>query len=357
MISFHSPFGYYNPYEWWEYSDLTLFAWLDVLVQASFYPIFAMMFGYGMSIMQRRSAIRGISFWQISIRRLTVLFVIGVIHASLIWYGDILITYALMGFVLLLFLRLQGPALLGIGACLYLIPQLLISSIFLINTLLDSVNLTEFTDVAGLQQAEIVYSTGSFLEITAQRISDWVTLNFSGGIILYFFLVLPMMMIGAGAGKLMWLERAKENWKKWLLVVLITLPLGIGAKIIPFLHEPTMSLQYIQDVIGGPLLGIAYVAIIILLMTSDRLARLLRPVGSAGRMSITLYLTQSLVGTFIFYGYGFGLYGHITLETGTWLAIALYVVQVVFAHLWLSKYRQGPVEKLWRLFTYGKNMK
>src|SRR5690606_33626732 len=73
MISFHSPFGYYNPYEWWKYGDVAVFTWLDIFVQASFYPIFAMMFGYGMVIMQKRSALKGISFYKISIRRLIVL--------------------------------------------------------------------------------------------------------------------------------------------------------------------------------------------------------------------------------------------------------------------------------------------
>ncbi len=357
MISFHSPYSYYNPYEWWEYSDLTLFAWLDVFVQASFYPIFALMFGYGMAIMYRRSTIRGTSFYNISVRRLTVLLFIGMIHASLVWYGDILITYALMGLVLLLFIRLSGPILIGIGTGLYLIPQLFISSMLLISVLFDTVALNEFTDIAGLKRAEVIYATGSFLQVTAQRIHDWKTLNLTSGFILYFFLILPMMMIGAGAGKLMWLERAKENWKKWLLVVLIALPVGIAAKMIPFLKEQSLSLQYVQDVIGGPILGIAYTAMIVLLMMSDKVANILRPIGSAGRMSISIYLSQSLIGTIIFYGYGFGLYGYITLETGTWLAVALYVVQVVFAHIWLSKYRYGPVEKLWRLLTYGENMK
>ena len=60
MISFHSPFSYYNPYEWWKYGDLTVYTWLDIFVQASFYPIFAMMFGYGMVIMQQRSAMKRI---------------------------------------------------------------------------------------------------------------------------------------------------------------------------------------------------------------------------------------------------------------------------------------------------------
>ncbi|MFK4998180.1 DUF418 domain-containing protein [Bacillus sp. N9] len=81
MISFHSPFSYYNPYEWFKTTDLTVYSWMDIFVQGSFYPIFAMMFGYGMVIIQERAASKGVSFWKVSIRRLIVLLIFGIVHA------------------------------------------------------------------------------------------------------------------------------------------------------------------------------------------------------------------------------------------------------------------------------------
>ncbi|GIN97781.1 hypothetical protein J6TS1_36510 [Siminovitchia terrae] len=357
MISFHSPYGYYNPYEWWKYGDLTVYTWLDILVQGSFYPIFAMMFGYGLVIMQRRSAIRGTSFLKISMRRLSILLIFGIIHAFFIWSGDILITYALMGMVLLLFLRLPGPWLMGLGWGLYLLPQLFFSGMLVLASLFDSASLADYIDIAGLQQSEIIYSTGSFMEITNQRILDWKANNLSGGLIIYLFLILPMMMIGAGAGKMQWLEKAANQWKKWLVILLIALPIGIAVKTLPFLMGLTISFQYIQDAIGGPILGMAYIAAIVLIMRSAKVAKLLHPLSSAGRMSITIYIMQSVIGTLIFYHYGLGLYGKISLATGTWLAFAIYIIQVVFAEIWLSKFKQGPIEKFWRFLTYGKKQK
>ncbi|RST59624.1 DUF418 domain-containing protein [Siminovitchia terrae] len=357
MISFHSPYGYYNPYEWWKYGDLTVYTWLDILVQGSFYPIFAMMFGYGLVIMQRRSAIRGTSFLKISMRRLSILLIFGIIHAFFIWSGDILITYALMGMVLLLFLRLPGPWLMGLGWGLYLLPQLFFSGMLVLASLFDSASLADYIDIAGLQQSEIIYSTGSFMEITNQRILDWKANNLSGGLIIYFFIILPMMMIGAGAGKMQWLEKAASQWKKWLVILLIALPIGIAVKTLPFLMGLTISFQYIQDAIGGPILGMAYIAAIVLIMRSAKVAKLLHPLSSIGRMSITIYIMQSVIGTLIFYHYGLGLYGKISLATGTWLAFAIYIIQVVFAEIWLSKFKQGPIEKFWRFLTYGKKQK
>ena len=71
---------------------------------------------------------------------------------------------------------------------------------------------------------------------------------------------------------------------------------------------------------------------------------------------MTTYLTQSIVATTIFYGYGFGLYGKVDLETGTMIAVGIFAIQVIFAELWLLKFRMGPFEWLWRKATYGKNM-
>ncbi|CAM4059971.1 DUF418 domain-containing protein [Lederbergia lenta] len=357
MISFHSPFSYYNPYEWFKYDDLTVYTWIDILVQGSFYPIFAMMFGYGMVIMQERSAIKSVSFWKISIRRLIVLLFFGIIHAYFIWYGDILITYAIMGLLLLLFLRLSGPILLGLGFAIYLLPQIFLSALLLLASLFDDGTLADFTDVVSLQLSAEVYATGTFWEITVQRFTDWSTNNGFGAIFLFILIILPLMMIGAGAAKLHWLQRANKQKRKWLITLLIAVPIGLAIKMLPFYTMPTISIQYVQDMIGGPILGIGYIAFIILIMNSKIVAKLLKPIASAGRMSITLYLMQSLIGTLIFYSYGLGLYGQVSMSAATWLAVAIYITQVILAEMWLSKFRQGPVEKLWRLLTYGKATK
>ncbi|MBS4210661.1 DUF418 domain-containing protein [Bacillus sp. FJAT-50079] len=354
MISFHTPFSYYNPYEWFKYSDLTVYSWIDIFVQGSFYPIFAMMFGYGMVIMQERAAVKDVSFWKISIRRLIVLLLFGIIHAFLIWYGDILMTYALVGLLLLLFLKMSGRALLWTGFLLYFLPQVFIGTLFIAYSYIGDGTLADFTDVAGLQISADTYATGSFLEITRQRFLDW-SLNVGiDGILLLIFIILPLMLIGAGAAKLQWLRRANQQKLKWVLILLCTLPIGLAVKMLPFYIKPSITIQYVQDMIGGPILGFSYIAIIILLMNSKIVAKLLKPVASAGRMSLTIYITQSIIGTLIFYSYGFGLYGQVSMAVATWLAIAIYIIQVILAEIWLSKFRQGPIEKLWRWMTYGK---
>src|SRR5690606_13353900 len=73
-----------------------------------------------------------------------------------------------------------------------------------------------------------------------------------------------------------------------------------------------------------------------------------------GKMSISNYLLQSVVATFIFYGYGLGFYGEITVTQGTMLAIFIYSIQMIVSNHWLKKHTYGPVEKLWRDITYKK---
>ncbi|MCJ7840380.1 DUF418 domain-containing protein [Lederbergia sp. NSJ-179] len=354
MLSFHSPFSYYNPYEWWKYEDLTAYMWIDILVQASFYPIFAMMFGYGMVLMQERFRLKNSSFWKISVRRLLVLLGFGVVHAFLIWHGDILITYALMGLLLLPLLRLSGTLLLSIGAAVYLLPQLFMSFIMIMVSIIDTSTLGEFTDIMNLQQSAEIYVNGTFWEITKQRFLDWYMANGPANFILVIFMILPLMMVGAGAAKLKWLEKAKHHKKAWLIVFFVFLSLGLAGKILPLVLGQSISNQYVQDMIGGPLLSVAYIALIVFLMSNPYIAKIGRPLANAGRMSITIYLSQSVIGTLIFYSYGLGLYGQMSVAAGTWLAIGIFVFQIIFAEIWLSKFNQGPVEKLWRFFTYGR---
>ncbi|KRG16671.1 hypothetical protein ACA30_00630 [Virgibacillus soli] len=357
MLSFHSPFSYYNPYEWWQYDDLTSYMWIDVLVQASFYPIFAMMFGYGMVLMQNRFHLRGTSFWKISVRRLLVLLIFGIVHAFLIWHGDILITYALMGLLLIPMLRLSGPLLISIGIAVYILPQLFMSFILIMVSFIDTSTLGEFTDIMNLELSAQIYADGTFWEITQRRVLDWYMANGPANFIMILFMILPFMMIGAGAAKLKWLEKAKRHKILWTVIFFVFLLLGLVGKILPLAFGRTIGNQFIQDMIGGPLLSIAYIALIVLLMSNQFIAKLLKPLASAGRMSITIYLSQSIIGTLIFYSYGLGLYGKMSVATGTRLAAGIFVLQIIFAEIWLSKFKQGPIEKLWRFFTYGRNKK
>lgn len=356
MMSFESPILYYDPYQWWKDADQTLFKWIQILVQASFYPIFAMMFGYGLILLKTRTVKKGMSFRKISVRRLFVLLIIGIIHAFLIWSGDILINYAIFGLLLLLMLKWSGRLLLMVGGIIFLIPNLFFGLILMVSSILSPNDVTMYSDIVSVTKSMETYVSGSYWEITVQRFLDWYMVNGPANIFFLLFSILPLMMIGAGAAKLKWLQKANVEKKKWFIILIISLLIGLFLKSLPVLVDENLAYQYIQQSLGGPILSLAYVSLIILLMTNPFARKLLKPFAAAGRMSLTIYLTQSIVGTLIFYSYGLGLYSKLTLGTSMLLAIIIFVIQVVLAEIWFLKFKYGPLEKVWRYLTYGKGI-
>ncbi|MDX8343491.1 DUF418 domain-containing protein [Rossellomorea sp. YZS02] len=355
MISFHSPFLYLDPYTWWKTpEDVTLYPWIDVLVQASFYPLFAMMFGYGLGIQQQRAMDKGTSFYSFGIRRLLVLLGIGCIHAFLIWSGDILINYAMFGLVLLVFMRLSGKGLMWLGGILFLLPQTFFSILLVLMTFADPTGVTQYTNISALQDSVAAYASGSFSSIMGQRFEDWYIVNSPDNLLFLLLSILPMMMIGAGASKLRLLEKVSTYKKMWMVTGGSTLLLGVAIKSLPLLIESNFAYSYIQDFLGGPFLSVSYAIILSLLLLNQKIMKWSKPLSSVGKMSLTNYLMQSIIGTLIFYSYGFGLYGEVTLTTGTMLAVGIYVIQVILSEIWLSKFQYGPVEKLWRVLSYGR---
>ncbi|MDQ0214791.1 uncharacterized protein J2S13_001188 [Oikeobacillus pervagus] len=356
MISFHSPFLYYDPYEWWSApNDHFHYQWIDIFVQASFYPLFAMLFGYGTALQKQRADARGVNYWPIGLRRFFFLLCIGSIHAFLIWSGDILINYAVLGFLLLLMLRFSGKTLLIIGSILFVIPNVFISIMLLLLSKVDPTSVIIWTDLTGMKSSISSYTTDSFQVIMKQRLADWTAVNNIQNMFLLFIAIFPMMLIGAGAAKLDLLTKWTQLKKKLFAMFLFFFLVAVLLKYTPYLFEKNLAYIFVQDSLGGPLLATAYAVGIVLMVESSIGMKITKPLASAGRMSLTNYLMQSIVGTFLFYGYGIGLYGKISLTTGTMLVFAIFIMQVILSELWLLKFKQGPIEKVWRMLTYGKS--
>lgn len=353
MLAFHTPYYYINPYTWYtDLSDKETFQWIDIVLQGSVYPLFSMLFGYGLMMQFLKSKQRGGSFLPLAIRRLSVLLIIGILHAFLIWSGDILITYALSGFIVILLLRLSSGWLLGIALPLYLIPNLGFSF------LLYYAAQTGQEFYAGVQEIEssiLAFGSGSWTDIFIQRAADWSYANIeSGTLLLIGITIFPYMLLGAAAAKAKLIERTSEKKIFWIGLTVLTLAVGYFIKFLPFTKEADFFTMYVQDIFGGPLVAIGYAGLIALLCQLTVFRKLFSPVAKVGRMSMTTYLTQSVIATTIFYSYGFGLYGKVDVLTGTWLAVGIFIVQIIFAEIWLSKFKQGPIEMLWKRATYGK---
>lgn len=348
MPTFNSPVLYMGgPEDKSSKLDSILSSFVELFAQGRFYPLFAFMFGYGAIIIAENSLKKGISFPKLYSKRLAILFVIGLVHAFLIWSGDILLMYALTGFIFILFYKLSGKTLLGTGIVIY------IGSTFL--PLLQRMPVGDFAEdfSGGWQKSIAAYRDGTFSEIFSQRFADWWSMNTENQALVMAVGVLGLMLIGAAFAKLQWLSNASVHKPLLKRMLLAGFVLGFSIKLLGYINMESMLSISIQQ-LGGPLVSLFYMMSIVLLVELPQTRKLLQPLSYVGRLSMTNYLLQSTLMTFIFYNYGLGLYNSISFTIGFILVFVFFALQVFFSKWWLSHYCYGPVEYVWRWGTYGK---
>ncbi|MEH7386713.1 DUF418 domain-containing protein [Bacillus sp. JJ1521] len=357
MPSFFSPVLYLNPNDWWSGN---LNQWthsiVDIFAQASFYTLFSFLFGFGMILFKERAVAKGYSFYPLITRRLFVLLLIGCLHAFFVWHGDILITYAIVGALLLLFLKAKPTTLLIWSLVLIFVPNLFLGGMMFLAVMFDpGLSAVMFNEELAGKSAEI-YATGGFWEITMQRFQDWYYVNNAANSFALFITLLPMFLLGAFIAKKKWFEGRDEDIKKVKILWLISLVIGVPMKLLPYYTSKNAATDYLQDTIGGPSTAVLYATSIVLLMRLPVSKKLFSPLAFVGRLSLSNYLFQSIVCTLLFYGYGFGLYGKVELYTGFLLTIVIFIVQIGLSYLWLKKFRFGPFEWIWRTLTYAQKV-
>lgn len=344
--------------EKWSELDFGIRMILDVLIQTKFILLFSFLFGFGMVVMMERSLRKGQRFVPLYIRRLLALLILGTIHAFLVWDGDILTQYALLGFILLLFRKAKPKTLVIWAAALYLM--------FSIPFLLSSFSPSDGQEwkQETIQQIEQeakqtlqVYSSGSFKEIAQQRIHGRMAYMSMNGMLTYnplvFFLAsipyFSMFLLGAAAAKAGLLHQPEKLRQALKRVWLAGLVIGVGSHVLYGLTEEEVFM-----LIGAPFLMFFYVTIIVYLYHKTRFAKPLQYFSAVGRTAFTNYLMQSVIGTWIFYHFGLGLYGKVYPAAGILVTIAICSLQMIVSHLWLRTFRMGPFEWLWRSATYLK---
>jgi len=353
MFAFYLPMPHIDLGNWFtEAKDIIWHQTLDIYVQSSFYPLFSMLFGYGLAMQFMKAERTGSSFYKFAPKRLVILLVIGLLHAFFIWWGDILTMYAFCGFLLLLFLRFGSGWLLTFGLVINAIMQIFMIGIFVLIGMANIEIEEPALDIVMINNAISAYGIGSWTDAFLQRLDDLSLQMGIGMWISSMLTILPYMLIGAAFAKWRLIERGKELKSLWIILTIICLGLGLFIKSTPFLYERTYLLDYLKVYVGGPILSIGYIGVVVCLCMIPVIPKVLKPLAKAGRMSLTLYLMQSIICTIIFYNYGFGLYGKVDVVMGIYIALGIFAVQVIFAELWFLKFKQGPLELLVKKLTY-----
>jgi len=340
----------------------------DALFSGKFNSLFSLLFGLGFTIqfarMQQADPARA---GRMYLRRLSVLLVLGLLHACVFWYGDVLHVYALLGIVLLFALRHVGDRglLWLIGGCLlYSVLSSLLRVAFTTPAFVDA-RVAEALATADRMDAS--FGHGGFRDAALENARlvahDYGSLYDLWGTFGWYVSMTLTMLIGVLAGRRRWAQRIPELMPQvrrlgWICLVL-GLTLSAASTVIWELNRtpgPTLikTLAGLFYNVSRPALMLFYVMAIVQLFHRPGWAGLFRPLAAAGRMPLTNYLMQTALCTAIFNGWGLGLWGQVGPAAGLVLSLALFFgIQVPWSLWWLRRHERGPLEALWSRLTYG----
>ncbi|MBC7797777.1 MAG: DUF418 domain-containing protein [Pyrinomonadaceae bacterium] len=330
-----------------------IFEWLISFgFELKFYVLFSFLFGYGLALQLARADERGENLAPRYFRRLFGLFVLGAIHAVFLFFGDILIGYAILGCLLWLVRDWQPRSLLKLsGGLLCLAAMTNIGLVLLANAMPES----EAETLLLAEDARRAY-LGTFSSSVEQRIQDW-TIAFVFISLVNFSTALSIFALGLAAGK----TRFFENFARHRKIVNRILPFALAIGVVgnfafaSFLGNGFVLIDaaaFGLTAFAAPALTFCY--IVVVLKLHERFAGLFAPVRAAGKMSLTNYMLQSVICGFIFNGYGLGWYDQIGTTTGFALAAGIFVFQLFLSVWWLNRFRFGPDEWLLRSWTHLK---
>jgi uncharacterized protein len=338
---------------------------LTIFVRTKAQTLLTLLFGFGFAVQLLRAEERGEPVVGLYLRRLLALFALGALHVTLLWWGDVTWTYAVSGFGMLAFLRASNRARLAWGLGLIFVPALVALSIpqlalTAFGVFLDPSEFGAHTaqmaaalhraDRAGLAWEHVQYAL-----VWSARIYTW-----------YFFWTLGRFLLGYVAGKLRWFDRdGADHLPVFRRLAVWCAAIGAFTSAVDALKlagilsprdlgvSGRLALAAVTQ-IGYLAMTLAYVGAVVLLMQRPAWRRLLGILAPAGRMPLTTYFSQSLICTFLFYGWGLGWAGSVGSAGSLGLSLAIFSVEVALCHLWLRHYRFGPLEWLWRTAVYLK---
>jgi uncharacterized protein len=326
-----------------------------VLVHGKAQTLLTFLFGFGFAVQLLRARTRDERVLGLYVRRLVVLFCIGSMHVTLLWWGDVTWHYALCGFVLLLFLGVSDRWRIAWAALLIFVPTLLfalprVSGLFFHR---------EWTVAQTRHFLAVLHGPSYRATIVAH---PWFALVYvAPSVLMYFPWIVGRFLVGLVAGTQRWFDddgAHRVRFFRRLLGygLLCNLPSVIALLVAPRgPHRFSVGLSLIfalLEELGTLGLTASYVALVVLLMQRPSWRGWLLLVAPVGRMPLTTYLSQSLICTALFYGWGLGLAGHVSAAGCVGMAVVIFAAQVLACHVWLSYFRFGPLEWVWRTLVY-----
>ena len=332
-----------------------------VFVEGKFYSVFSLLFGIGFGLQLARGGDAALPRFK---RRLRILLAIGAVHAFLIWAGDILMLYALLGFTMPWFGRKSNRDLLRWTVILLAIPTALYVVAVAASLALGS-GTSQGSPGSGIPPSILAIferiGTGGIKDAFIGNLvffaGRWADLFFT----VRFPKVLGMFVLGlwtVRTGLALSPSSHRATLVRWSI---LGWSIGLPANIVatwafenwPYIPPSIGGLLGVSmQAVGVPMLAIGYAASIALLVVDGR--RFITVFAPVGRMALTNYLMHSVICVILSYGFGFGLWWRIGASRAMAIALAIIVVQIPLSAWWLSRFRFGPVEWIWRRLTYSR---
>ncbi|MFT6407573.1 MAG: hypothetical protein ACJAQ6_000986 [Arenicella sp.] len=363
--SFSAPLAAYsNPTAYGDFSGANFWAWAiaNVFVEFKFMTLFSILFGAGIAIFYRRASEKGFDARALNTRRMQWLLVFGLIHGYFIWYGDILFVYAVCGLIAVRFVETSTKRVLISASVMLAVPVLFIFLLSLLIAAGDAQLIIELTQEwappEALLQSEIYAYKSSWLDTRLASFPTAITFQFVG-LVIYGWRALAGMLIGIVLLRIGFIT-ASMPLSRYRAVALIALPIGLSVSawgVIQnvahhFSMEFSIGLGTLFNYFGSLATSLGYIALVMLLCKSRALLSFKSALANVGKMAFTNYIMQSLICTFIFYGYGLNYFAELSRVECLAIVIMVWLIQLCYSTFWLSHFKQGPLEKFWRYLTY-----
>jgi len=359
--------AYLNPTAYGDFTGANKWVWIisHLFADMKFMTIFSILFGAGIVLFTRRLKAKGIHSLAIHYQRTFWLLVIGLAHAYLLWYGDILVVYAISALWVVLLRNKKPRTLLIIGLIVISVASILYLMTGFSLPFMDEAQKEEIMNGwlpnAGLIQQEIEAYRGSWMEQMEQRIPEAIAMQTFIFFIQTGWRAGGLMLVGMALYKWGILSAEKSSSFYWKMVVVGFLigfaVVGYGV-ILNFENDFSMEYSFFTgsqfNYWGSLMVSLGYIGLVMLFVKSGVLKILKKSLQAVGQMALTNYLIQTIICTTLFYGHGFGLYGKLDREEQIIIVFAVWIFQLIISPVWLKYFKYGPFEWLWRSLTYWR---